>query len=602
MNFIPNFDPTSAVPPSAEVEDAAFQQALGLSEGLFAHQVEGIAFLLARRRSILADDMGLGKTRQAIVAIRHAAPEGPYLVICPASVKLNWVREIKQVDAAAVCTVLEGSAGEAWSPKAGGWVIINYDLLGKRVKTLAAIPWAGLIFDEAHYLKNHTSQRSQLARELALDNGRDPVVYALTGTPLTNRPRDLFPLLQLVRHPLAKSFLSFAKRYCAAEHNGFGWQTNGASNLEELTTQLHGIMIRRRKEDVLDLPPKLRTWTNVEVPADTASAEMREVMESLLLVAARRRLGAGHIPASSNDPDGSRVRLLAKLSKAREKLAAAKIAATIDLVEGMVAQGEKVIVFSCFDRPVKALAKHFGERSVLLTGATPSAKRQGLVDRFQTEEEVRVFVSNIVAGGIGLNLTAARQVVFNDLDWVPANHWQAEDRAYRIGQTASVTVHYLVAKGTIDEFVSHLLEVKSALARAVVDGAALSPAATRDVLAELERMAAALSLKLEDRDVPLTDDEWVAALLSEVEKDAAEAPTSPAPRPVVSREALLALAHVLTRPKASSFRVPSSTNPAQHYTLTYEGGEATCSCPGFEYRGMCRHARELKAAMVEKRV
>ncbi len=346
MNFIPNFDPTSAVPPSAEVEDAAFQQALGLSEGLFAHQVEGIAFLLARRRSILADDMGLGKTRQAIVAIRHAAPDGPYLVICPASVKLNWVREIKQVDAAAACTVLDGSAAEAWPPKAGGWVIINYDLLGKRVEALVGIPWAGLIFDEAHYLKNHASQRSQLARQLALDNGGDPVVYALTGTPLTNRPRDLFPLLQLVRHPLAKSFLSFAKRYCAAEHNGYGWQTNGASNLEELTTQLHGIMIRRRKEDVLDLPPKLRTWTNVEVPADTASAEMREVMESLLLVAARRGAGAGQTQGSSNDLEGSRVRLLAKLSKAREKLAAAKIAATIDLVEVRWALARSVLANS----------------------------------------------------------------------------------------------------------------------------------------------------------------------------------------------------------------------------------------------------------------
>ena len=225
-------------------------------------------------------------------------------------------------------------------------MIINYDLLGKRVEALVGIPWAGLIFDEAHYLKNHASQRSQLARQLALDNGGDPVVYALTGTPLTNRPRDLFPLLQLVRHPLAKSFLSFAKRYCAAEHNGYGWQTNGASNLEELTTQLHGIMIRRRKEDVLDLPPKLRTWTNVEVPADTASAEMREVMESLLLVAARRGAGAGQTQGSSNDLEGSRVRLLAKLSKAREKLAAAKIAATIDLVEVRWALARSVLANS----------------------------------------------------------------------------------------------------------------------------------------------------------------------------------------------------------------------------------------------------------------
>jgi len=114
------------------------------------------------------------------------------------------------------------------------------------------VRWQGLIFDEAHYLKNHTSARSRFARMLALDQGGDAVVHALTGTPLSNRPRDLFPLLQLVQHPLGKSFLSFAKRYCAATQNDYGWVTDGASNLEELTAQLHGIMIRRRKDTVLE--------------------------------------------------------------------------------------------------------------------------------------------------------------------------------------------------------------------------------------------------------------------------------------------------------------------------------------------------------------
>ena len=137
--------------------------------------------------------------------------------------------------------------------------------------------WSGLVFDEAHYLKNHTSARSKLARQLAASfrlragvtadraaaTSIEPVVYLLTGTPLTNRPRDLFVLLQLVGHSLGRSFLSFAKRYCAAERNDFGWQTRGASNLEELTVQLHGIMLRRSKDQVLALPPKLRTWLPV---------------------------------------------------------------------------------------------------------------------------------------------------------------------------------------------------------------------------------------------------------------------------------------------------------------------------------------------------
>ncbi len=153
-------------------------------------------------------------------------------------------------------------------------MIVNYDLLGKHMDTLERAAWAGIVFDEAHYLKNHTSARSKLARQLAAqvrpkadradrsgDAGRTTIrVYLLTGTPLTNRPRDLFVLLQLVGHPLGRSFLSFAKRYCAAERNDFGWQTRGASNIEELTVQLHGVMLRRSKDQVLALPPKLRTW------------------------------------------------------------------------------------------------------------------------------------------------------------------------------------------------------------------------------------------------------------------------------------------------------------------------------------------------------
>jgi SWI/SNF-related matrix-associated actin-dependent regulator 1 of chromatin subfamily A len=576
-------------PPSSEVEEAAFQDALKLADGLFAHQVEGVAFLLGRRRAILADDMGLGKTRQSIVALRHAEPAGPYLVVCPASVKLNWRREIQMVDPSAECRVLQGSVGSPVEPGFQGWAIINYDILDKWIDSLLGAPWSGLIFDEAHYLKNHTSKRNKLAMKLCGRQGHDPAVHALTGTPLTNRPRDLFPLLQLVNHSLGKSFLSFAKRYCDAQHNGYGWVTDGASNLEELTAQLQGAMLRRRKDDVLDLPPKIRAWLQVDVPAGTATAEIREVAETLLLA------------RSGGNPRGDRVRLLAKITKAREKLAAAKVKETLGLLDGMVEQGEKVLVFSCFDRPVKAIHKHFGEQSVLLTGATPTDKRQDLVEAFQKDDSLRVFVANIQAGGVGLNLTAARHVVFNDLDWVPANHWQAEDRAYRIGQTGTVNVHYLVARGTVDEFVQGVLETKAALVSAVIEGEALDPAATRDVLAELERLVGNMSARLADPDTPLTDEEWAEALIKEVEAEQTpqsdNKPSQKTQRPTLSREALLALARVLSRPGSRIYRASSKSDPGKGYTLTCDGGDVTCSCPGFEYRGMCSHARTLKEAL-----
>jgi SWI/SNF-related matrix-associated actin-dependent regulator 1 of chromatin subfamily A len=591
------------VPPSADVRAEALADARRLADGLFPHQVEGVAFLLGRRRAILADDMGLGKTRQSIVALTHSALVGPWLVVAPASVKRNWAREIAIARPADRVHVVGPDA----PPQDGytGWVVVNYDLLARHSGALARIPWTGIVFDEAHYLKNHTSQRSKLARRI-VTGSNDAVIHALTGTPLTNRPRDLFPLLQLVGHPMSRSFLSFAKRYCAAHHNGFGWVTDGASNLDELRVQLHGVMLRRTKDAVLDLPPKLRAWLPVEVPDGTAERETRALLATLLrgaLGRARGRRGADG-PRTRRELGQDRVRLLADLTKVRVRIARAKVPTTIEFAEGVVAQGEKAIVFSSFDEPVKRVAAHFGQRAVLLTGATPTAQRQELVDRFQHDGGVRVFVANLVAGGVGLNLTAAHQVVFNDLDWVPANHWQAEDRAYRIGQRGSVNVTYLSASGTIDEFVSHVLRVKSALVGAVIDGTG-EASASGDLLAELESFVRALSPNIAGLDDDASEEDPVDRLLREVtravaEREQLESGDSHAEAlRQLPAEALRGLAQVLAGPVAQRYRVPSSSRPGAFHVLEVDGGDVTCTCPGFEYRGACTHARGLKQSLAE---
>src|SRR5688500_337914 len=364
-----------SAPPSREVQEQARRRAEEMATGLFAHQVEGVAFLLGRRRAILADDMGLGKTRQSVIAMTEAAPAGPYLVICPASIKHNWSREILAVRPLSDFAIV--GPGAVPAPSFTGWVIVNYDILAKNIDALTEHTWAGIVFDEAHYLKNHTSQRSRLGRKLAEAAGPDVLVHMLTGTPLTNRPRDLFVLLQLARHPMARSFLSFAKRYCAAVHNGYGWVTDGASNLDELRIQLHGLMLRRTKDDVLDLPPKVRTWLPVDIPEGTARKESRKVLGLLMLDSeAKRTGGAGDL----------RIALLHHLTRGRRKLAIAKTRHSIDLVQSMVDQGEKVLVFSCFGEPVETIARHFGAAAVTITGDTPANQRQGIVDAFQNDE------------------------------------------------------------------------------------------------------------------------------------------------------------------------------------------------------------------------
>jgi SWI/SNF-related matrix-associated actin-dependent regulator 1 of chromatin subfamily A len=583
--------------------DAAFRSAVALADGLFPHQIEGVAFLLGRRRAILADDMGLGKTRQAIVSLRHLTPGGPRLVVCPASVKRNWAREIAVVAADASVLVIEGSEPASLAAE---WIVINYDILGRHIDSLLRVPWAALVFDEAHYLKNHTSARSKLARQLTIAAAAQRpalAVQLLTGTPLTSRPRDLFVLLQLAAHPLGRSFLAFAKRYCAAEKGEYGWKTGGASNIEELTVQLHGVMLRRSKDDVLSLPPKLRTWLPVEVAPGTGSRAIKKVFELLA--------GKDSRPAQSRDVElRRRGKLLAFLVEARQALASAKVTSTLDFVRGALDQGEKVIVFSCFDDPIRKLTKDLGSKAVVVTGKTPAATRQSLVDRFQNDVDVRVFIANIIAGGTGLNLTAATQVVFNDLDWLPTNHWQAEDRAYRIGQTRTVNVTYFVARDTIDDFVQAVLETKAALVSAIVEGEAMAPDAGGDVLDELQRALHSISAGAGEAAEPSGDDEVIGELLRRASdqfrvthrgSDAAPATTRGQRETQALARALEALVKVLSGPSSRRFRISSASHKGVDYEITVVDADVTCTCPGFEYRGQCRHARDVKTAIASGR-
>ncbi len=558
-------------------------RARGIAQDLYSHQVEGVGFLLGRRRAILADDMGLGKTRQSVLAMVEAEPIGPWLVVCPASVKHNWAREIRLALGETETYVV----GPKPPPEPGfaGWVIVNYDLLKRDIDALVAHEFTGLVFDEGHYLKNHRTLRSRLSRRLVID--RDPVVHVLTGTPLTNRPRDLFPLLQLVGHSLGQSFLAFAKRYCDAHRNDYGyWVTAGASHVEELAVQLQGIMLRRSKDDVLDLPPKQRTWIEVEV-----GKEIRD------------RLNAAVARFLSDERGGRGGRLgVGMFSSARRALAVAKVPQTVEYVRGAVDQGEKVLLYSCFTHATRRFARSFGDLAVTITGEVPTARRQAIVDRFQNDDAVRVLIGQIHAAGVGINLTAARQVVFNDLDWVPANHWQAEDRAHRIGQTGTVNVTYMVARDTLEEFVRTVLETKSRLVDDVVEGRALGSAVEADVLVELRRMAAYLGDAARRADGTL-DEAAVADFLSEAAErflaEHADSMGAEARRQLgpVSERAIRALAEALAGPRRIVYTVASSTDPKAFHRVEVDGADIACDCKGFSYRGMCRHVRDLKQSL-----
>lgn len=477
---------------SARAYEATFPMLAVRYPDLFAHQRSGIEFLLrprVERGALLADDMGLGKSRQAIIAAHEGAPEGAILIVCPASLKLNWQREIRlALGEGPSVSVVTGKTLER-----ARWTLINYDLLKRHHAELLAESWACVILDEAHYIKNRHSERSLLVlggeskrrkrSPRSLPNGRvrglvdrADRVMLLTGTPITNRPLDLFPLLRAIRHPLGDDLLPFAIRYCAAFQSEHGWDMKGASHLDELHDKLEGVLLRRKKDQVLDLPPKLRTYMPLEVDL---GAYRRVWLDYVARLAAGKR----RMPRRS---------LLAEIAKLRHAAATAKIPSAIALVENILSAGEKVIVFTCYQRVVDAMMTHLSDRAVRVTGAESTAERQAAVDAFQGQSDVRVFVGNLQAAGVGISLTAATQVVFVDYSFVPAEHLQAEDRPYRIGQHNAVTITYLSAAGTIDEEIEQLLAQKLGVVCEAIDGE-LPPLANSfvdNLLAVLEERAA----------------------------------------------------------------------------------------------------------------
>ena len=536
---------------------------------LYPHQADGIAFLISKKRAILADDMGLGKTRQAIVALEANSPEGMVLVVCPASLKLNWKREILMVDPKARIEVLGVDEQAVSDPR---WVIVNYDILGKHAERLHAIEWAGIILDEAHFIKNASKRTSHCLKLLGVQaDARAPIIgpdflFLLTGTPMTNRPKDLFNLLRCVGHPSARSFLSFAKRYCDAYRNDYAWVTTGASNLDELNLLMKEVSIRRRKDEVLDLPPKIRSWVPVDISGSSTA------------FAAIERFLAWYVATDPSQPNDTA--FLSRLTKVRTALHKAKHKVVSERIRDVVDAGEKVVVFTCFREGLERHLGKLGDAAVTITGSDTPEQRMEAVDRFQSDESVRVALCNIIAGGVGITLTAGTHVIFQDLDWVPANHAQAEDRCYRLGQKTRVTVEYFIAAGTLDTYIAKLLEQKMRLITAVEADEAPNKSILAEIQDGLRQLAPALMEEV--RAAQATGD-----TTARIEKLANASPKKDgAISPLV---------------ETGSWEFTSARDPSARYLVTFgRAGHLECTCPGFAWRGNCKHVREAREKVYEE--
>ena len=439
------------------------------------HQKVAIEKLLANNKFILADDMGLGKTTAAVIASMESGAK-KVLIVCPASLKINWDREIKNYTDRKVLIV----EGRKWG-STFDYYIINYDILknyhtteksedSDDYKLLVNEKFDLAIVDEAHYVSNTTANRTRLLNDVL---ETIPRVWLLTGTPMTSRPINYFNLLKIVDSPLALNWQSYVRRYCKGYQFSVGnrkvWNTSGASNLDELRERTKSYVLRRMKIDILDLPEKIVTPVFVELTSKMYDEELEEFTR-----------------ISNDKKDNETISVtLNRLMKIRQLIAYEKVPYTCEIIDKCLDQGKKVIVFTNFTMSLDMLHEKYKKNSVILNGSMSKEKKQESVDRFQNEDKIKIFISNIIAGGVGITLTAGEVVVMNDLSFVPAHHSQAEDRAYRYGQKNSVLVYYPVFENTVEKIIYNILQKKKNVIDQVMGDGEYSESFSRDLLKNL---------------------------------------------------------------------------------------------------------------------
>ena len=412
-----------------------------------SHQKEAIEKLVGSKRFILADDMGLGKTTSTIIAALETGAK-KILIICPASLKINWEREIANYSDRS-CYIAEGKKFSTEHD----FVIVNYDILknfhdpkNKENSLLVKSGFELVILDEAHMISNAQAQRTKIINNFVKDIKR---VWLLTGTPMTSRPMNYYNLLNIIESPVAQNWMAYAIRYCQGYQFRAGnrkvWNVTGASNLEELRDRTSGQILRRLKEDVLDLPDKIIT----PVYLRTSSKEYKDLMGEYYEWLENKKEESSSLTVQ-----------FSKLMKVRKVIANEKVKQTIEFAENIIEQGKKVIIFTNFTDTLQLIHNHFGKQSVYLDGSCNKVQRQHAVDQFQDNEKIKVFVGNLKAAGVGLTLTSAEVVIMNDLSFVPAEHAQAEDRAYRYGQKNNVLVYYPIFENTIEGVIYDILNTK----------------------------------------------------------------------------------------------------------------------------------------------
>jgi SWI/SNF-related matrix-associated actin-dependent regulator 1 of chromatin subfamily A len=414
-------------------------------------QRAGVAYALDARRTFLADEQGLGKTVQALATL-EADDAFPAVVVCPASLKLNWKREIERWLPHRSVTVVSGTGSVA---DAAEITVINYDIVHAHRARLSLRRPAALVLDESHYVKNPRAKRTQAVRRLAESLGPDALRLALTGTPVMNHAEELIPQLRVLgRLEDFGSGARFARRF------------QGVGAEERIHWHLRRrCFVRRLKADVL---PQLPAKRQVVVPVALENErEYRQAQRDVVAWLREQPLDLGELEARV--AAALRAERLAQLNVLKRLAARGKTGPALAWIDDFLASDEPLVVF-CGHREVQDLLVERFPDALHLLGRDSVEHREAAVQAFQEPDGPQLIVCATRVGAQGITLTRASNVAFLDLEWTPAMHDQAEDRCHRIGQHDAVTAWYLLAAETIDETMIELIARKRGIVGAVTDG------------------------------------------------------------------------------------------------------------------------------------
>jgi len=448
-----------------------------LKAELLPYQRAGVSYASNARRTFIADEMGLGKTLQAIATIEYVYDSYPAVIVCPPSLVLNWKAEYNRWLPDRKVSVVTNRKD---FPESGTYdvVVVGYSNITKWEKELSK--HRSYVFDESHYCKTVTAQRTKSAQKIAKSAPKEGIVLCLTGTPVTNRPSEYASQLEILGK--LKDFgglWGFYRRYCNAYQDSFGqWNISGHSHLDELNERLRGVCyIRRTKDQVLsELPPIIHSPVVVEgTPAGMKEYQKAEkdIVQYLVDRAKQiaKELGepvgsaavVARIKAESNEH-------LVRLSVLRRLSAKAKMPLVEEWVKERIEDGKKVVIAAHHRDIVDELANKFG--GLKIQGGMDVSEVEEHKRKFQTlpVSEAPVIVLSIQAAKTGHTLTSAQDVLFVELPWTPADVDQTYSRCHRLGQQGSVVATYLLTDKTIDEDIYSLIERKRSVVTVAIEG------------------------------------------------------------------------------------------------------------------------------------